>query len=96
MLILQCLCSVHINAEEQSQISFLGRGKWLQLQSRTLPNHQGQCWAPFLHMQTFQPGSEKLVTVCNMGMEFICGGAIMILVRVLSARGQVLSGVHSS
>ncbi len=47
-------------------------------------------------MQTFQPGSEKLVTVCNMGMEFICGGAIMILVRVLSARGQVLSGVHSS
>jgi hypothetical protein len=47
-------------------------------------------------MQTFQPSSEKLGIVCNMGMEFSCGGAIMILVRVLFTKGQVLSGVHSN
>jgi hypothetical protein len=38
-------------------------------------------------MQTFQLSSEKLGTICNMGMEFNCGGAIMIIVKMLFAKG---------
>jgi hypothetical protein len=38
-------------------------------------------------MQTFQPDNEKLGVVCNMGAKFSCGGAIMIIMRVLIAKG---------
>jgi hypothetical protein len=56
-LVLNCrqvhfiMCSIHINAQKQSQVSCMGRGKWVQLQSRKLPDHQGGCWALFRNIE---------------------------------------------